>query len=51
MKLAIPPTQWLVFTPHAVNGTHWHRFTSRKAQRQFADARDGYRYDLRRSKH
>lgn len=51
MKPTLPPTQWLVFTPHAVNGTHWHRLPSRKAQRDFTDAHGGYRYDLRRSKH
>lgn len=51
MKPTLPSTQWLVFTPHAVNGTHWHRLPTREAQRAFASANRGHRYDLRRSKH
>lgn len=51
MREGLPATQWLVFTAQAVNGTHWHRFTTRRAQRQFAHDQGGYCYDLRRSRH
>jgi len=51
MRDALPPTQWLVFTPHAVAGTHWHKLATRKLQREFAQANGGYCYDLRRRRH
>lgn len=48
---SLPATKWFVFTPHSVNGTHWHKLATRKLQRQFAKAKSGYCYDLRRSRH
>ena len=50
MKPTLPPTQWLVYTPHAVNGTHWHNFKTRRERNAFANANHGYRYDVRRAK-
>lgn len=51
MRDGIPATQWLVFTSQVVNGTHWHRFKTRRLQRQFARGQHGYCFDLRRSRH